>query len=266
MSDAGKVRLVSATAILAWLWAAGRFDFTGTSSLVAIGLIVAIGELLARMVAPTNPSKALLWAFGLLLATGVAIMNIPTVAERAGNCLQEYAVRAPSPIGSRLAASYCEILTKAGSSSQERTHAECIVKGASIAQNDIAARLVPASCKQLEPPPAAAPATQQPQQPVTAQSPPSNADAQANDPRDALLQHYLGSLTDAQWQAAFARWIELHPEAASPESQVVIYELVKDVAQQYPAIAVGPALDMALQRGLRNAREAEIAQREQQGQ
>lgn len=73
------------------------------------------------------------------------------------------------------------------------------------------------------------------------------------DPRDALLQMHVEQLSDDQYNAAVNRWLESHPEASSAESRSAMSQLLQEVYAQYPRSALGPALDMALQRGQRYA-------------
>lgn len=75
---------------------------------------------------------------------------------------------------------------------------------------------------------------------------------QVADPRDSLLQLHVEQLNDDQYNTAVNRWLELHPEASSPESRNAMSQLLQEVYTQYPRSALGPALDMALQRGQRN--------------
>lgn len=72
------------------------------------------------------------------------------------------------------------------------------------------------------------------------------------DPRDALLQMHVEQLSNDQYNAAVNRWLESHPEASSAESRTAMSQLLQEVYTQYPRSALGPALDMALQRGQRN--------------
>jgi hypothetical protein len=72
------------------------------------------------------------------------------------------------------------------------------------------------------------------------------------DPRDALLQMHVEQLSDSQYSAAVDRWLESHPEASSAESRTAMSQLLQEIYNQYPRSALGPALDMALQRGQRN--------------
>lgn len=76
---------------------------------------------------------------------------------------------------------------------------------------------------------------------------------QVADPRDSLLQLHVEQLNGDQYNAAVNRWLELRPEASSPESRNAMSQLLQEVYTQYPRSALGPALDMALQRGQRNA-------------
>ena len=76
---------------------------------------------------------------------------------------------------------------------------------------------------------------------------------QVADPRDSLLQLHVEQLNEDQYNTAVNRWLELHPEASSAESRNVMSQLLQEVYSQYPRSALGSALDMALQRGLRNA-------------
>ena len=77
--------------------------------------------------------------------------------------------------------------------------------------------------------------------------------SQVVDQPDSLLQMHVEQLNDDQYNAAVNRWLELHPEASSPESRDVMSQLLQEVYKQYPRSALGPALDMALQRGKQNA-------------
>lgn len=87
--------------------------------------------------------------------------------------------------------------------------------------------------------------------PPTIQTPQESP--QHADPRDAYLQLHVEQLNDDQYNAAVNRWLESHPEASSAESRNVMSQLLQEVYSQYPRSALGPALDMALQRGQRNA-------------
>ena len=68
-----------------------------------------------------------------------------------------------------------------------------------------------------------------------------------------LRQIHVDQLSDEQYSAAVDRWLESHPEASSAESKTAMGQLLQEVYSQYPRSALGPALDMALQRGQRNA-------------
>ena len=95
--------------------------------------------------------------------------------------------------------------------------------------------------------------------PSASQSPQESS--QRFDPRDALLQMHVDQLSDEQYSSAVDRWLESHPEASSAESRTAMSQLLQEVYKQYPRSALGPALDMALQRGQRNTAEQTAAQR-----
>ena len=74
----------------------------------------------------------------------------------------------------------------------------------------------------------------------------------APDPRDTYLQMHFEQLNERQYSEAVDRWLEAHPEASSVESRRAMSQLLQEVYTQNPRSALGPALDMALQRGQRN--------------
>jgi hypothetical protein len=74
---------------------------------------------------------------------------------------------------------------------------------------------------------------------------------------DSYLQLHNDALSDEQFAIATRRWLERHPEANSDEGRDAMSTLLGEVYAQYPRIALGAALDMALARGQKYAADAE---------
>ena len=96
------------------------------------------------------------------------------------------------------------------------------------------------------------------QMPVAGSSPPpgfvlDERSAQQSDPRDTFLQMHFEQLNDSQYSAAVDRWLEAHPDVSSAESRSALSQHLQEVYTQYPRSALGPALDMALNRGQKYA-------------
>jgi hypothetical protein len=68
------------------------------------------------------------------------------------------------------------------------------------------------------------------------------------DPSAELLQLRLSTMTDQEYQDGSAYWLSQHKEYATKEWIEALGRELQQVVAQYPAIALGPALDMALQR------------------
>lgn len=64
------------------------------------------------------------------------------------------------------------------------------------------------------------------------------------------LQYRISTMTKEQFSAGSAYWLSFHSAYNSQEWTSAISSNLQQVVNQYPAIALGPALDMALQRSL----------------
>ena len=64
-------------------------------------------------------------------------------------------------------------------------------------------------------------------------------------------------MTDAQFNAGVSAWFHNHQEYNNSQAQQAIQSHFDAVTKQYPAAALGPALDMALQRAIAAGRETQ---------
>lgn len=103
---------------------------------------------------------------------------------------------------------------------------------------------------------------QDPQQVQWDQQPQPQAIAEATPlpPGSDYLQLRLSTMTDQQYQQGSAYWLSQHPDYASKEWIDALGRELQQVATRYPAIALGPAIDMALQRQLKLASSAAATQ------
>ena len=125
-----------------------------------------------------------------------------------------------------------------------------------MALRDNTERLIAASDQDRQPAAAAQPAaTETAPQPFTGTLDP------------VAGEEYLGSgwmsLSQEQFESGVKAWFQRHPEYNNAEAQQAINSHFQDVAKQYPVIALGPALDMALRRALTAGQEQEYQTRQQ---
>ncbi len=81
-------------------------------------------------------------------------------------------------------------------------------------------------------------------------------------PGEEYLDWPWGSTSDDQFNAGVSAWFQKHSEYNNSEAQQAINSHFQEVLKQYPQIALGPAIDMALQRALRAGRESEYQRRQ----
>lgn len=75
-------------------------------------------------------------------------------------------------------------------------------------------------------------------------------------PSVSYLQERISDLNEVDFNAGLEEWFAHHPDHNNNQDIDIVFSHLKDVYSQYPAIALGPALDMALQRAYRAARES----------
>ena len=90
------------------------------------------------------------------------------------------------------------------------------------------------------------------------------------EPSQVAGEEYLDwgwqNVTNEQFSAGVNAWFQKHPEYNNSQAQQAINSHFQEVTKQYPVIALGRAIDMALQRALTAGREAEYQRRQEEAQ